>query len=654
MQKVKFFFLSLTICSLCFMGCQDDQKDLLDDMDSQIHMSSPNGQTPDRQSVRSCGSTEHTAKLLENPTYKRLHEQKFERLANAVSLRDCSSPTLLPIAVHFQGVPSPDAACLRTLAQSQIDILNHDYKGTNDDISNWVANSSNYPGISNGEACVEFRIANKNHPSGYNLSNGDLAVTINQTTGDNNNDWSGYINIFVQFNTGVLGYSPLGGSGNGDGVVIDASAFGSGNGCGQIAPNAPYNLGRTLTHELGHYLLLDHIWGGGCGQDDGVSDTPNQADSNYGCPSANTASCNSTDLHMNYMDYTDDACMYMFSAGQATRMVNYVSSSLSNVVNNASNVIDGDGGGNGPTCNDGIQNGNETGVDCGGSCAPCQTEPTCNDGVQNGDETGVDCGGSCAPCQTEPTCNDGVQNGDETGVDCGGSCAPCNEPTECAAPTSSSVEQLSSSSVRVSWSTIPDAIRYRVRYREIGTSQWTTKSTVNTFKKLNGLFDGATYEYKLKTRCADYSWTPWGSTDTFTVGDDTGGGNGDCQEITLELILDDYGSETTWEVYSNNGSVVASGGSYNDNANGQFIDETFCLESGCYTFAIYDAYGDGICCDWGEGSYALVDANGDLIAASDGYFGTYEEIDFCTDANRVSRLSRKKDDKKANLPPKKK
>ncbi|MDX1477418.1 MAG: M12 family metallo-peptidase [Saprospiraceae bacterium] len=78
--------------------------------------------------------------------------------------------------------------------------------------------------------------------------------------------------------------------------------------------------------------------------------------------------------------------------------------------------------GGGPTCTDGIQNGDETGVDCGGSvCPPC---PTCDDGIQNGDETGVDCGGSvCPPC---PTCDDGIQNGDETGVDCGGSvCPPC-------------------------------------------------------------------------------------------------------------------------------------------------------------------------------------------------------------------------------------
>ncbi|MEM8528405.1 MAG: fibronectin type III domain-containing protein [Bacteroidota bacterium] len=78
-----------------------------------------------------------------------------------------------------------------------------------------------------------------------------------------------------------------------------------------------------------------------------------------------------------------------------------------------------------PTCDDGIQNGDETGVDCGGSdCPAC---PTCDDGIQNGDETGVDCGGSnCSAC---PTCDDGIQNGDETGVDCGGSDCPICPPT---------------------------------------------------------------------------------------------------------------------------------------------------------------------------------------------------------------------------------
>jgi hypothetical protein len=105
------------------------------------------------------------------------------------------------------------------------------------------------------------------------------------------------------------------------------------------------------------------------------------------------------------------------------------------------------------TCTDGLQNGNETDVDCGGgtcgacgdgrgcvvsrdcvsgvcnagTCGTSQVLPTCSDGVRNGNETGVDCGGSCPAC---PTCTDGVQNGTETGVDCGGSCPACvNFPT---------------------------------------------------------------------------------------------------------------------------------------------------------------------------------------------------------------------------------
>lgn len=77
-----------------------------------------------------------------------------------------------------------------------------------------------------------------------------------------------------------------------------------------------------------------------------------------------------------------------------------------------------------PTCNDGIQNGQETGVDCGGNCPAC---PTCADGIQNGQETGVDCGGNCPAC---PTCSDGIQNGQETGVDCGGNCPPCETGDE--------------------------------------------------------------------------------------------------------------------------------------------------------------------------------------------------------------------------------
>ena len=73
--------------------------------------------------------------------------------------------------------------------------------------------------------------------------------------------------------------------------------------------------------EIGHWLNLRHIWGdGGCSYDDFVGDTPVSDGPNYGCPSYPTVNCTTTDMTMNYMDYTDDPCMYMFTYGQNLRM----------------------------------------------------------------------------------------------------------------------------------------------------------------------------------------------------------------------------------------------------------------------------------------------------------------------------------------------
>ncbi len=350
---------------------------------------------------RTCGSNEKMNTLFTNPKFKldwENRQAKFkQQIQNNIAGKAlCSSPVILPVAIHYQGINNPDQACLITLAQDQIRVLNEDYQGTNADISNWINTDAAYfPGLNYGETCIQFCLAINNHPSGYGLTEGQPAVTFNTTSGDSDGNFSGYINIFVR-NISFLGYSPLGGSGNGDGVVIDDQAFGSNvvSGCGGVAPGAPYNLGRTLTHELGHYLNLDHIWGGGCNSDDGVNDTPESQSEYYGCPSLPSNSCNSNDMFMNYMDYVNDVCMYVFSAGQSTRMENYTAANLQNVINNGFTVC---GPIAAPTCTDGYQNGDETGVDCGGSCP--DVCPTCSDGTQNGDEIGIDCGGAdCDAC----------------------------------------------------------------------------------------------------------------------------------------------------------------------------------------------------------------------------------------------------------------
>lgn len=342
MTKVRIMLSVFVLFALLLTNCKKEEISELNE---------PSIEESHMEGHRSCGNHAHMETLLLNSDYRRAHQRKLEIAEETVGQRsDCTSPVVLPIAVHFQNISNPDAVCLRTLAQTQVDILNNDYQGTNGDITNWTNDaSSSFPGLVNGTACIDFCLATQNHPAGYNLQDGDLAVTINQTNGDNANDWGGYINIFVRPNLGYLGYSPLGGNGNGDGVTIDAAAFGSGAGCSGVVPNAPYNLGRTLTHELGHYLLLDHVWGGngGCNDDDNVADTPVSNQPYYGCPNVGAASCSSTDLHMSYMDYTNDACMYMFSEGQTNRMENYVANNLTNVSGNAASVC-GDGGDNPP------------------------------------------------------------------------------------------------------------------------------------------------------------------------------------------------------------------------------------------------------------------------------------------------------------------
>ncbi|MCR8667002.1 zinc metalloprotease [Aestuariibaculum sp. M13] len=125
-----------------------------------------------------------------------------------------------------------------------------------------------------------------------------------------------HLNIWVcNIGGGILGYAQFpGGNLATDGIVLLHESLPGGKA-------APYNEGRTATHEVGHYLNLRHIWGDGrCRQDDFVEDTPSAGGANYGCPTYPSVSCQTPDMTMNYMDYTDDACMYMFTDGQTNRM----------------------------------------------------------------------------------------------------------------------------------------------------------------------------------------------------------------------------------------------------------------------------------------------------------------------------------------------
>jgi len=210
------------------------------------------------EAQRNCSSSDYTQQLLQDPDYANAYQERQQRFevvyaeAQNTVREQCPNPAMIPMAVHFQGVSNPDQACLVALAEAQVQILNDDYAGTNADITDWTNGASaNYPGINHGEVCIGFALATTNHPAGYGLVEGEPAVTINTTNSENVSAFSGYLNIYVKdIGFGVLGYSPLGGSGFGDGVTIGHNYFSSGSGCGDVSPQFPFNGGRTLTHEL--------------------------------------------------------------------------------------------------------------------------------------------------------------------------------------------------------------------------------------------------------------------------------------------------------------------------------------------------------------------------------------------------------------------
>ncbi|WP_317204080.1 M43 family zinc metalloprotease [Janthinobacterium sp.] len=283
--------------------------------------------------IRRCATMDVHRRLLSTvPEYARnrddieVHAQRYE-LGELAGGR--SGVTRIPVVVH---VIWNAAAQNISDAQikSQIDVLNRDFRRTNPDVGGTPA-----PFLPlTADTRVEFYLADvapnnapstgvERHQTGVASFGADDAVKSSASGGMDAWPRDKYLNIWVcQLGGGLLGYAQFpGGPAATDGVVILQSAFGTG---GTAA--APFNLGRTATHEIGHWLNLNHIWGDdgtGCSGTDNVADTPNQGGANFGAPGFPHVSCSNGpngDMFMNYMDYVDDRAMFMFTAGQVGRM----------------------------------------------------------------------------------------------------------------------------------------------------------------------------------------------------------------------------------------------------------------------------------------------------------------------------------------------
>ena len=294
-----------------------------------------------------CGTTEVTEKMMSDyPEYAKarakVNSQTVQWIKDHPNHNEKTIITI-PVVVHVVWKTNTQNISDAQI-QSQIDVLNEDYRRTNIDQINTPSVWQSIAADSEIEFCLAKIDPSGNTTTGINrvqTTHGQFGMNsdIHTASAGGADDWPNddYLNIWVcNIQSGLLGYAtpPSNWIGDGDGLVIGYQCFGR---TGTV--QAPYNKGRTATHEIGHWLNLEHVWGGwgNCGNDQ-VADTPKRETENYSCPGypANPNSCNTTnangDMFMNYMDYTNDACMNMFTNGQKTRMLSAINQYRQNML----------------------------------------------------------------------------------------------------------------------------------------------------------------------------------------------------------------------------------------------------------------------------------------------------------------------------------
>ncbi len=293
--------------------------------------------------IQRCGTDDHQAALdqafPELKAQRELMNQNVDQFIEQNPNYKAGLLVTVPVVFHILYTNAteniPDARIFE-----QLNVINQDYSRTNVDAANTRAQFVSVAANSQIQFCLAQRT-----PAGV-ATNGIVRVSYTGAFPNNPNtistewDHTKYLNIYVgNLGGGLLGYAnlPPGSTGN-DHVVILYSSVGGPSSPGTFPP---YHLGRTITHELGHWFNLQHTFNNGCvglnanncaTQGDFVCDTPPTANAAFGCPTNNPNTCtevspfpppystNMVDMYENYMDYTDDGCMNIFTMGQSTRM----------------------------------------------------------------------------------------------------------------------------------------------------------------------------------------------------------------------------------------------------------------------------------------------------------------------------------------------
>jgi hypothetical protein len=293
--------------------------------------------------IHRCSSDEYLQQQIANDPERKANLDRIDQYirdnAHLITQNKSNSVITIPVVFHVVYRTATENISNTRLIE-QIAILNQDFRRLNADTNNTPAVFKPFASDIEIEFCLAQRDPEGNPHSGINriqttvtsFSTDDRVKGV-RTGGVAPWDASKYLNIWTcNISNDILGYAQFpGGAAATDGVVLHYKYT------GKTGATAPFNKGRTGTHEVGHWLGLYHTFQGGCAGTsstncnsggDQVCDTPPTSAARYGCPSVSTIhnTCTETptdyrDMTMNYMDYVDDGCMNLFTLGQKARMV---------------------------------------------------------------------------------------------------------------------------------------------------------------------------------------------------------------------------------------------------------------------------------------------------------------------------------------------
>jgi hypothetical protein len=506
---------------------------------------------------RSCGSMGLLEQqLAQDPDLERRMNDIERHTEEFVASGGGTERVVITIPVVFHIIHNGDAVgsgenISDAAVMAQLDQLNKDYRKLNSDASLIPAAFAGVAADAEIQFCLAQRKPDGTATTGINRLNmsyaswqdGNATSTVGSIESNlkPNTIWdrNKYLNIwsvvFGGSSAGLLGYAQFpGGTASTDGVICLYSSFGS-----TSVPNSAggvYGKGRTLTHEVGHWLNLRHIWGdANCGSDL-VSDTPTQQTSNYGCPTYPHVTCsNGTagDMFMNYMDYVDDACMYMFSAGQKTRMQALFASGGSRASLATSDGCTAPSGG-GTTCGSpaslaagsittsgatlswaAVSGASSYNVQYKVSSASTWTTTTSTTNSKS--LTGLTAATAYA-WQVQAVCSGGT-----SAYVAGSNFTTLSTTTTCGNPSSLAAGSITTSGATLSWAAVSGASSYNVQYKVSSASTWTTTTSTTTSKALTGLTAATTYAWQVQAVCTSGSGSYVAGTNFTTTSSGTTG-----------------------------------------------------------------------------------------------------------------------------------